>query len=291
MDYNRMLRFHAENKADVTVAATRVPWEVTSQFGIIEADDKGRIVGFEEKPAKARSNLVSMGVYAWRAEALAAWLIQDAGLTDSRHDFGKDIVPGMIPSGRAYAYLSEDYWQDIGTLDAYFEANLDLLSPRPKLNLFDPDWKIHTPSAERPPVKFGPGGSASRSLIANGCIVLGRVERSVLFPGVFVGPDATVVDSIVMNDTRIEAKAHVNRVILDKSIQVGEGASIGWGESTSPNTAFPQLLHSGLTVVGKNARIPAQVRVGRNCCLAADIRDSDFNGSEIPCGSIVGQAG
>jgi glucose-1-phosphate adenylyltransferase len=196
----------------------------------------------------------------------------------------------MISQQKTFVYRFDSYWQDIGTLDAYYEANLDLVNERPQLDLFERDWKIHTPSAERPPVKFGPGGNAVRSLIANGCIVLGRVERSVLFPGVFVGPEAQVTGAIIMNDTRVESGCQIDRAILDKSIRVGEGAVIGWGDSAPPNREIPALLYSGLTVVGKGAYVPPGTRVGRNCCLAADVGEKDFPETEVPAGSMVGRA-
>jgi glucose-1-phosphate adenylyltransferase len=291
MDYNRMVRFHRERDADVTIAVTSVPWELTDQFGIVETDGTGRIVGFEEKPAQARSNLVSMGVYVWKARALVERLTEDAARADSRHDFGRNIIPAMIPDGTAYGYRFDGYWADIGTLEAYYDANLDLVSDRPRLDLFDPEWTIHTPSAERPPVKFAPGGRARQSLIANGCIVLGTVERSVLFPGAFVGPGAHVSGSIVMNDTRVEAGARVDRAILDKQIRVGENAVVGHGDATTPNEKIPLLLRSGLTVVGKSAVIPAGARIGRNCCLGADVSEKDFPTLELPAGGVVGDIG
>jgi glucose-1-phosphate adenylyltransferase len=290
MDYQRMIRFHREKGADVTIAVTGVPWELTSQFGIVDMDGESRIVSFVEKPEKAPSNLVSMGVYVWRSRALIDRLTADASLPGSQHDFGRNVLPAMIPEGKVFAYRFNEYWQDIGTLDAYYEANLDLVSEKPSLDLYDARWKIHTPSAERPPAKFGQGGSSVQSLIANGCIILGRVERSVLFPGVFVGQGATVTDSIVMNDTRVEAGAVVNRAILDKNIKVGERCELGFGPADTPNQAFPSLLHSGLIVAGKGGVIPPDTRVARNCCLAADIDEQDFPGREIAAGSLIGEA-
>lgn len=287
MNYNKMVRFHVENNADVTLAVTQVPWEITDQFGIVIPDEKGRILDFEEKPKKARSNLVSMGVYVWRTRALVERLIADAGQADSAHDFGKNVIPAVIPSGKAFAYQFDGYWQDIGALEAYYEANLDLVTDAPQLNLFDPEWVIHTPSAERAPLKFGPHGQASQSLIANGCVIQGRVERSVLFPGVVVAPGAVVTDSIVMNDTRVENDARVDRVILDKEITVGPGALVGHGEATRPNEKIPALLNTGLTVIGKGSRIPGGMRIGRNCCLAADLRHEDFTGTEVATGAML----
>ncbi len=291
MDYNRMISFHVERGADVTLAVTTVPWEVTDQFGIVETDEANRVVGFEEKPARARSNLVSMGVYVWKARALLERLTDDAANPDSQHDFGRNIIPAMIPDGKTFGYRFDGYWQDIGALEAYYEANLDLVSDRPRLDLFDPDWKIHTPSAERPPVKFGAGGRAQYSLIANGCVIQGLVERSVLFPGVFVGKGSHVSDSIIMNDTRIEAGARIDRTILDKQIQVGAGAIVGHGDAAVANIRIPQLLHSGLTVVGKSTKIPPGTTIGRNCCLAADLAEVDFETADLRSGSVLGDTG
>jgi glucose-1-phosphate adenylyltransferase len=138
-------------------------------------------------------------------------------------------------------------------------------------------------------VKFGPGGQASQSLVANGCIILGQVERSVLFPGVFVGPGAVVSGAIIMNATRIEAGARVDQAILDKGIRVGENAVVGHGPNERPNERIPQLLFSGLTVVGKGAVIPAGTRIGRNCCLGAEISDGDFPSLDIPAGTVIGE--
>ena len=140
-------------------------------------------------------------------------------------------------------------------------------------------------------MKFGAGGRSQYSLIANGCVIHGTVERSVLFPGVHVGADAHISDSIIMNDTRIETGARVDRAILDKQIKVGEGAVIGHGDASVANTRIPLLLHSGLTVVGKGSMIPAGASIGRNCCLAADLAEADFTSLDLPSGSSLGETG
>jgi len=204
MDYNELHAFHEESKASVTVAVTEVPAEAVSAFGIIEAERDGRVIGFQEKPARARSRLASMGVYLFDRRSLIQWLTEDAGMADSGHDFGKDLLPRLVARGEAvYAYRFRDYWQDVGTLDSYYQTNMDLLSDRPPLDLSDPSWLVHTQSADRPPVRVEWGGSVERSMIANGCRIAGKVIRSVLFPGVVVAPGATVTDSIVMNDTLV----------------------------------------------------------------------------------------
>jgi glucose-1-phosphate adenylyltransferase len=185
-----------------------------------------------------------------------------------------------------YAYRFRDYWQDVGTLDSYYHSNLDFLSDRPPLDLSDPDWVIHTQSADRPPVRFERGGKIERSLVANGCLVRGRVERSVLFPGVTVSRDAVVRDSIVMHDTFIGRRASVDHAILDKHVSVGEDATIGAGEPSVPNRACPEHLSSGLVVVGKGAQLPDGISIGRNARIGAFVTVTDFTNG-VPAGGVV----
>ena len=287
MDYNILYAFHEANRASVTVAVTEVPAESVSAFGILETDRTGRVVGFEEKPRLARSRLASMGVYLFDRRALINWLIEDAAMPDSRHDFGKDLLPRLVARGGAvYAYRFRDYWQDVGAVDSYFQTNMDLLSDRPPLDLNDASWLIHTQSADRPPVRFESGGGAERSLIANGCRIAGTVERSILFPGVVVAPGAVVRDSIVMNDTLVLRDVFLDRAILDKEVVVGQGARIGWGDTTTPNRACPEHLATGLLVIGKGARLPEGITVGRNARIGAFVDEGAFAG-DVPAGGVV----
>jgi len=287
MDYNVLYAFHAAHSAAATVAVTDVPEDAVSSFGILEADATGRIVGFQEKPRRSASRLASMGVYLFDRDSLIRWLTEDAALHGSSHDFGKDLLPRLVARGeRVYAYRFLDYWQDVGTLDSYYQSNLAFLEDTPPLNLDDPDWVIHTQSADRPPVRFEHGARVERSLIANGCVIQGRVERSVLFPGVTVSRDAVVSDSIVMQDSFVGRAATVDRAILDKDVDVGEGAAVGTGEATVPNLACPDHLSSGLVVVGKGARLPASLTVGRNARIGAGVTTESFTGP-VPPGGVV----
>jgi glucose-1-phosphate adenylyltransferase len=287
MDYNVLYGFHDANHAAVTVAVTEVPEEAISAFGILETDKVGRVVGFQEKPKRSHSRLASMGVYLFDRRALVRWLIEDAEMAGSSHDFGKDLLPRLVARGEAvYAYRFRGYWQDVGTLDSYYQTNLDLVSEHPPLDLNDPAWVVHTQSADRPPVRFEHGASVARSLIANGCRVAGRVERSVLFPGVTVAPGAVVQDSIVMNDTVVGRGASLDRAILDKDVAIGEGARIGHGDATTPNQACPEHLSSGLLVIGKGARVPAGITVGRNARIGSRVGDRDFGG-DVPGGGVI----
>jgi glucose-1-phosphate adenylyltransferase len=287
MDYNILNAFHVANRAAVTIAVTEVPAEAISSFGIIETDAKGRVTGFLEKPKQASSRLASMGVYLFDRDSLFQWLAEDAEIPDSSHDFGKNLLPRLVERGeRVYAYKFSDYWQDVGTLDSYYESNLAFLSNEPPLDLNHPDWVIHTQSADRPPVKLASGCHVERSLIANGCNVAGRVVRSVLFPGVSVPRGAEVRDSIVMHDTRIGRQSIVDHAIIDKEVRVGDGAILGHGEDGVPNAACPEHLSSGLTVVGKGAQIPEGLRVGRNARIGAFVLESDFT-ADVKDGGVV----
>jgi len=287
MDYNLLYASHKVGHAAVTVAVTEVPAESISSFGILEADRAGRVTGFQEKPERADSRLASMGVYLFDRDSLVRWLAEDAGMPGSGHDFGKDILPRLVARGEpVHAHRFDDYWQDVGTLDSYYQTNLDFLAPRPPLDLADPDWVIHTQSADRPPVCFERGGMAVRSFVANGCRIAGRVERSMLFPGVTVEAGAVVRDSIVMHDVVVGRGAVLDHAILDKDVRVGDGALLGHGDSGTPNRACPGHLSSGLLVVGKGARIPKDIRVGRNARIGAFVPERDFGG-DVPAGGVV----
>jgi glucose-1-phosphate adenylyltransferase len=228
-----------------------------------------------------------MGVYLFDREALIRWLVEDAALPDSSHDFGKDLLPRLVARGEGvFAYRNPSYWQDVGTLDSYYRANLEFVQPTPPLDLADPDWVVHTQTADRPPVRVESGARVSRSLLANGCSVAGEVVNSVLFPGVVVERGAVVRDSIVMHDTVVGAAAVLDRAIVDKEVRIGRGARLGDGDDMTPNRACPEHLSSGLVVVGKRARIPEGLVVGRNARIGASVVEADFT-APVPAGGVV----
>jgi glucose-1-phosphate adenylyltransferase len=228
-----------------------------------------------------------MGVYLFDRTSLIRWLVEDAEREDSGHDFGKDLMPRLVARGEAVlAYRFPHYWQDVGTLDSFYQANLAFVSDRPPLDLSSPDWVIHTQSADRPPVRFDHGSRVQRSLIANGCTVAGTVSRSVLFPGVTVPRGAVVRDSIVMHDAQIGHQAVIDRAIVDKQVVVGHGAVVGEGDGSQPNQACPEHLSSGLTVIGKGAHLPEGITIGRNARIGAFVEESDFS-NDVPSGGVV----
>jgi len=287
MDYNVLYAYHLAKNAEVTVAVTEVPEEQISSFGILETDGQSRVTGFLEKPKTAKSRMASMGVYLFDRESLMRWLVEDAAMTDSSHDFGKDLLPRLVARGAGvFAYRFPDYWQDVGTLDSYYDANRAFLGDRPPLDLSDPDWVIHTQSADRAPVRFEHGGHVANSFVANGCRIAGRVERSVLFPGVTVARDAVVRDSIVMHDAAVGRDALVDRAIVDKDVRIASGARLGVGDAGTPNRACPEHLSSGLIVVGKGARLPQDLSVGRNARIGAGVTENSFV-SDVPAGGVV----
>ncbi len=286
MDYRPMLRFHQERKADVTMAVLSVPGFEAYRFGMVTADPDGRVVNFEEKPRRTRSTLASMGVYIFRREVLVECLTAGAG--QQHRNLGGEVIPALVGRAAAYAYPFHGYWADVGTIQAYYEANMALLAETPALDLYDPDWVIHTRSEERPSAWIGPEARVEGNLLCDGCRVDGTVIRSIISPGVYVAPGAIVRDSILMTDAVIEAGAEVDRAILDKRVRVGSQAVVGWGEDNTPNRTAPARLNTGLTVVGKGAMIPPGVKVGRNVVIHSKAAEKDYPGAEVASGETVG---
>ncbi len=282
MDYQQMLRFHEQTGTDVTVAVRRVSPFETYRFGIVSTDPDMRVTGFKEKPRRSKETLASMGIYAFKTSVLTRILSDD-----SLNDFGRDVLPNIISSYKVNAYTFEGYWADIGTLQAYWEANMALLAETPALDLYDPQWVIHTRSEEQPPVTIGPEAWVGGNLLSNGCIIDGVVERSVLSPGVRVEPGAIVRDSVIMNDTVICADARVERAVVDKNVRIGEGAEIGYGVDNSPNRNHPDRLNTGLTAVGKRAYVPPGTKIGHNVIISPHVTENDFQSNFVESGQTV----
>ena len=289
MNYDVLIAFHLDHGADLTIATVRVAPEEAPRFGILETNKEYEVLGFEEKPAHPRGTLGSMGIYVFNTDVLHGVLTADHVQAGSRHDFGGDIIPQMVETHRVYVFPYHGYWVDVGTIQAYWQAQMDLLVDEPRLGLLDREWVIHTRSEERPPVNIRSGAVVEQSLITDGCVIEGAVEHSVLSPGVVVRQGAIVRHSIVMTDAVIEENAVVDRAILDKRVRVGAEARVGWGDDRMPIT--PAGLHSSLTVVGKNTPIPAHTCIGRNCVIAADLSEDAFETDWVPSGTTVGCVG
>jgi glucose-1-phosphate adenylyltransferase len=252
-------------------------------MGILALDDTDRIVEWQEKPKQPKSDLASMGVYVFSKRALRRWL------SDELHDFGRDVIPAMLAGdARVFGYRFEGYWQDVGTIQSYWEANMALLGDAPELDLYDREWLIHTRSEERAPARIGPTAQVHRSLVSHGCLINGTVVNSVLSPGVRVDVGAVVRDSIVMFDSVIRSGAVVDRAILDKEVVVGQGAIVGdGGDYDTPNRREPERLNTGITVVGKRTVIPRGTRIGRNVRIGGGVRTSDFSHRVVRSGESV----
>ena len=278
MDYRRMLMVHERRGATVTLAVTRVLPQESRRFGMVQFDREGRVTRLEEKPLRTEATHASMGVYLFETAALGELL------RDRPADLVAGVIEPLLKAGEAvHAHEFTGYWDDVGTVASYYRANLELIAPAPRLELLNPRWPVLTRDEERPPVHLGEHADVEESLVANGCRVSGRVRRSVLFPGAMVESGAEVTDSIVFPDTCIGPGAKVDRAILDKHATVGAGAVVGWGE---PPRDPAHAWLDGLTLIGKDAEIPAGARVGRGVVIGIH---ADFEGlpREIAAGSTL----
>lgn len=260
MDYRPMLAQHVRTGAEMTMAVRRVNLRDTHRYGIVALGADQRVLDFQEKPRHTRSTLASMGIYIFRKEVLIELLAES-----DYEEFGYDVLPAMLQAQRGiYAYTFPGYWADVGTAQAYWEAQMSLLAEDPALDLYDTEWVLHTRSEERAPVKIGANAQVAGNLLANGCRVDGIVERSVISAGVYIAEGAVVRDSVVFNDTVIESGAVVDRCILDKGVTISSEAQVGFGDDNTPNKELPETINTGLTLVGKGSFIPKGVQIGRN---------------------------
>ena len=282
MNYDALLAFHLDHGADLTVCTITVALEEASRFGILATDDSYRVTQFVEKPKDPPGTQASMGVYVFNRQVLDQVLLEDHKRRDSAHDFGKDIIPRMIrDERRVFAFPYNGYWVDVGTVDSYWQAHMDLLAERPRLNLNDRSWIIHTRSEERPPVIVHLGATVRNSWLTDGTVVApgALVERSVFSPGVYVGPETVVRDSILLTDAIIEGGARIERAIIDKRVQVGHQAQVGEIDLAA--------LDLGITTVGKNAQVPIGIKIGRGASIGADVTREHFQGRGVPPGKTL----
>jgi len=271
MDYGKMMKQHQDSAADITLATIQVDLDQTRHFGVVDVDKDGRVNGFQEKPKTTtlRSQLnpekvaASMGVYLFNADVLIPVLLKDAENPQSSHDFGKDILPKMVDDYRVFAYDFVDenkkealYWRDVGTLEAYYEANMDIVSVSPIFNLYDEEWPIRTHQRQYPPAKFvfaeaGRTGTALDSIVSNGCIVSGgSVKNSVLSPDVRVNSYSEVDDCILFSHVSVGRRCRIRKAILDRDVHIPEGTTIGYDAEADRQRYF--VTESGITVVTRD---------------------------------------
>ena len=271
MDYGKMLTQHLDSGADITLATIQINLDQTRHFGVVDVDKDGRVNGFEEKPkvTQLRSHLnpskvnASRGVYLFNADVLIPVLLKDAENAQSSHDFGKDILPKMVDDYRVYAYDFVDenkkealYWRDVGTLEAYYEANMDVVSVSPIFNLYDEQWPIRTHQRQYPPAKFvfaetGRTGTALDSIVSNGCIVSGgMVKNSVLSPDVRINSYSEVDQTILFSHVSVGRRCRIRKAVLDRDVHIPEGTTIGYDAEADRQRYF--VTESGITVVTRD---------------------------------------
>lgn len=275
MNYDALIAFHIDHQADATICTIRVPIEEASRFGILDVDKSYRVTSFKEKPKHPSSNLINMGVYLFNIGLLDKVLWEDRNRRESSHDFGKDILPRLINEGaRVHAFPYSGYWVDVGTVESYWQAHMDLLKSPAPIDLNDRSWIIHTRTEERPPVRIAEGAKVHDSMITDGCVLSSGsiVENSVLSPGVKVLPGATVRESILLTDAIIHNGARVERSIIDKRVEVGAEAVIGG----SMGEEVPRIA-----MIGKKSKLPDGLIVEPGAVIATDVIPADLTSNVI----------
>jgi len=288
MDFDAMIQFHRQKNADISIGMMIVPESQIHQFGTGITDDEGRIVEWEEKPKIPRTNLASMGIYVFNTEYLLDLLAEDKDMVD----FGIHYIPKAVARDNVFAYPFEGYWRDVGTIQAYWEANMDLLSDNPEIT---PEaWGIRpNPESEefvtdRIPARFSADSKVKHSMVSAGCVIDGEVINSVLSPGVRVGRGCRISDSIILHDCVLEEGVTVDLTIMDKRVRVGKGAIIGTGENKEvPNQKYPDHLYTGISLVGKEADIPPETVIGRNCIINPWRKQEDFAAKVLQDGETL----
>ena len=291
MDYWKMVAYHEERGADLTIATMNVPLEEASRFGIMTVNEENRIIRFHEKPKQPESTLASMGIYVFNTDILIRKLMADAKDPGSQHDFGSNIIPEMIQENRVFNYVFEGYWRDVGTVQSFLDANMDVLNPASGLDLAK--WDVHTNLeernvADRPPAKILSNASVSNAMLSRGCIVNGVVEQSILSPGVIVEKGAVVRNAIIMHDSVIRENAVVENVVTDKDVIFGKGSQVGVSGENTPNHIYPKYLNTGISIFGKSARVPDNVTIGRNCVVFPLTNDTHYTGTTVESGDSIG---
>lgn len=286
MDYAKMLKFSKKNNCDLSIAVLEVPIEEASRFGIMNTYASDRIYEFEEKPKKPKNNLASMGIYIFKWNKLKDILIKTKDIHPDC-DFGKHIIPLMLEKKYIiYAYRYKQFWKDVGTIDSYWSANMELIKTLPEFNLYEDFWRIYTNSTHQPPQYTGINSEVSTSLISDGCEVYGKVYTSVIGPGVKIGEGCIIRDSIIMANTKIYNNTIISKSILDENIVIGDNVIIGDGENI-PNVKKPNIYNKGITVIGENAIVPKNVHIGKNCVIWGKTKHYHYENNKLESGKSI----
>ncbi len=286
--YRNLINYHRSQQADATVAVYPVPREEASRYGVLDLDQNGRIIDFEEKPKNPRSPWISMSVYCFNKDVLVEQLQEDANRGDeSQHDFGRNIIPRMYKTHRVFGYQYQDYWRDVGTVESYWQAHMDLLAPSPELDLANEELKLRTPGPILPPANIGPNAAVQQSMISPGAVVNGSVYRSVISPGVVIEEGAEIRESVIQHNAVVRAGSVVDRTIVDKDVEIGPGSLVGTGDPSIPNSERPDIVYTGLSIIGKRAVIPGEFHVGRNVVINPGVQEELLDRTGLESGETV----
>lgn len=289
MDYEIMLDYHKACNADVTIAAMPVPLEEASRFGILITDENNRITEFEEKPANPRSNLASMGIYIFSWKVLKEALIK---MRDQKGcDFGKHIIPYCFENGnRLFAYEYNGYWKDVGTLNSYWEANMELIDIVPEFNLYEELWKVYTRADAIPPQYISGSAKVERSIIGEASEIYGTVRNSVIGSGVTIEEGAEVTDSIIMQNTTVGNGTVINKAIVAENVTIGNNCHVGFGDMAE-SKRDTKIYNSDLATIGENTVIPDNITIGRNTAVSGVTTLEDYKDGILESGGYIIKAG
>ncbi len=283
MDYEMMLNHHKEQNADVSIAVMKVPMDEAHRFGIMNTDDTGKIIEFQEKPDLPKNDLASMGIYIFKWKVLKDALIK-AEKNHMNSDFGKHVIPFCLECGyHTVAYEFEGFWRDVGTLESYWQTNMELISLVPDFNLYEAYWKIFTKSSIQPPQYIASEAVVNKCILGEGAEIYGEVHNSVIGSNVTIEEGAKVYDSIIMNKAVIKKNATITRGVIAEEALVGENVTIGEGPNTI-NEEFPKIYYSGISVVGDRTIVPDNIKIGKNCALNGQMCVQDFPDMKLESG-------
>ncbi len=280
MNYQKMIDFHIEKDADLTIASISVPLEDAPRFGILHYDENQRVIDFIEKPADPPCNTANMGVYLFKKDILNKALWDDHTTSGSNHDFGKDIIPSLLEKDfKVFAYPFNGYWVDVGTIETYWQAHMDLLCDPPAFQLYHPDWVIHTRSYERAPSFIHQGAKIENSMISDGCIIEpgAVVNNSILSSGVHIHKGSIVNNSILLTDCEVFENSSINKTVADKRVKFLQNCKIGSIDN-------PQIK---ITVIGKDSILPEGIVLEAGAVIGTDVREADFPSNVIKAGEII----
>jgi glucose-1-phosphate adenylyltransferase len=280
MDFEELIHFHQQSRADVTICVHNVPKVQAGRFGVVDIDKQKRVIKFTEKPENPVTNLVNMGIYLFNTKTLKKFLYEDSQDPKSQHDFGKNVLPAIVKAkARIFAFTYQDYWVDVGTAQSYWKAHMDLLTDPPMYDIHKRNWIIHTRSEERPPAYIHPHAQISNSLICDGCIIEPDVSinNSVISPGVVIKKGSTIEESIILTDSMIANNSAIRKAIIDKHVFISSNSMIGYTKSKKIR----------VSMIGKNAILPEGIILEDGGMIGCDVAPRDFSNKTIHFGEFI----